>query len=102
MITINLSEEQARIMLAAFGWRDDNGIQATVKIPETVAREVFNQLEHAFVPAGSDQAETAAWFGENGYRDQQVEDWKRKNESMESAFADYVQSVANHVSEKYK
>ena len=83
MITINLSEQQARIMLAAFGWRDDDGIQATVKIPETVAREVFNQLEHAFVPVGTDQAETAAWFGENGYRDQQVENWKRKNETVE-------------------
>ncbi|UGO55914.1 hypothetical protein JLBYU41_28 [Escherichia phage JLBYU41] len=85
MITINLSEQQARIMLAAFGWRDDDGIQATVKIPDTVAREVFNQLEHAFVPVGTDQAETAAWFGENGYRDQQVENWKRKNETAEEA-----------------
>lgn len=85
MITINLSEEQARIMLAAFGWRDDDGIQATVKIPETVAREVFSQLEHAFEPPGTEQAETAAWFGENGYRDQQIEDWKRKNETAEDA-----------------
>jgi hypothetical protein len=85
MITINLSEEQARIMLAAFGWRDDDGIQATVKITETVAREVFNQLEHAFVPVGTDQAGTAAWFGENGYRDQQVENWKRINETAEES-----------------
>lgn len=85
MITINLSEEQARIMLAAFGWRDDDGIQATVKIPETVASEVFSQLERAFVPVGTDQAETATWFGENGYRDQQIEDWKRKNEALENA-----------------
>lgn len=83
MITINLSEQQARIMLAAFGWRDDDGIQATVKIPEPVAREVFSQLEHAFDPAGTEQAETAAWFGENGYRDQQIEEWKRKNETAE-------------------
>lgn len=85
MITINLSEEQARIMLAAFGWRDDDGIQATVKIPEPVAREVFLQIEHAFVPVGTEQAETAAWFGENGYREQQIEDWKRKNETYEEA-----------------
>ena len=85
MITINLSEQQARIMLSAFGWRDDDGIQATVKIPEKVAREVFNQLEHAFVPVGTDQAEKAAWFGENGYRDQQVENWKRINETMEES-----------------
>jgi hypothetical protein len=85
MITINLSEQQARIMLAAFGWRDDDGIQATVKIPEPVAREVFSQLEHAFDPAGTEQAETAAWLGENGYRDQQVENWKRINETMEES-----------------
>ncbi len=85
MITINLSEQQARIMLAAFGWRDDDGIQATVKIPEPVAREVFSQIEHAFDPVGTEQAETAAWFGENGYRDQQVENWKRINETMEES-----------------
>lgn len=102
MITINLSEEQARIMLAAFGWRENVGLQATVKIYEPVACEVFKQLEHAFEPSGTEQAETAAWFGENGYRDQQIEDWKRKNESMESAFANYAQSVAKQVTEKYK
>lgn len=85
MITINLSEQQARIMLAAFGWRDNDGIQATVKIYEPVAREVFRQLENAFDPAGTEQAETAAWLGENGYRDQQIEDWKRKSETAEDA-----------------
>lgn len=85
MITINLSEQQARIMLSAFGWRDSDGLQATVKIYEPVAREVFSQLEHAFDPAGTEQAETAAWFGENGYRDQQVENWKRINETMEES-----------------
>lgn len=102
MITVNLSEEQARIMLAAFGWRDSNGFQSAIKLDEQVACEVFRQLEHAFDPAGTEQAETAAWFGENGYRDKQIEDWKRKNESMESAFANYAQSVANQVAEKYK
>ena len=85
MITINLSEQQALIMLSAFGWRDNDGLQATVKIYEPVAREVFSQLEHAFNPAGTEQAETAAWFGENGYRDQQVENWKRINETMEES-----------------
>lgn len=85
MITINLSEQQARIMLSAFGWRDNDGLQATVKIYEPVAREVFSQLEHAFDPAGTEQAETAAWFGESGYRDQQVENWKRINETMEES-----------------
>lgn len=85
MITINLSEQQARIMLSAFGWRDNDGLQATVKIYEPVAREVFSQLEHAFDPAGTEQAETAAWLGENGYRDQQVENWKRINETMEES-----------------
>lgn len=85
MITINLSEQQARIMLSAFGWRDNDGLQATVKIYEPVAREVFSQLEHAFDPAGTEQAETASWFGENGYRDQQVENWKRINETMEES-----------------
>ena len=85
MITINLSEQQARIMLSAFGWRDNDGLQATVKIYEPVAREVFSQLEHAFDPTGTEQAETAAWFGENGYRDQQVENWKRINETMEES-----------------
>lgn len=54
MITINLSEQQARIMLSAFGWRDNDGLQATVKIYEPVAREVFSQLEHAFDPAGTE------------------------------------------------
>ena len=85
MITINLSEQHARIMLSALGWRDNDGLQATVKIYEPVAREVFSQLEHAFYPAGTEQAETAAWFGENGYRDQQVENWKRINETMEES-----------------
>lgn len=85
MITINLSEQQARIMLSAFGWRDNDGLQATVKIYEPVAREVFSQLEHAFDPAGTEQAETAAWLGDNGYRDQQVENWKRINETMEES-----------------
>ena len=82
MITINLSEEQARIMLAAFGWRDNSETQATVKIYESVAREVFRQLERAFDPAGTEQSETSAWLGENGYRDKQIEDWKRKNETL--------------------
>jgi hypothetical protein len=79
MIQINLSEEQARLMLDAFGWRDGLGEKSKIRLNEEVAAEVFRQLEHAFDPAGTEQAETAAWFGENGYHARQIEEWKRNN-----------------------
>lgn len=85
MIQINLSKEQARLMLAGFGWREGAGFESTIKLSENVAAEVFRQLEHAFDPAGTEQAETAAWFGENGYHARQVEEWKRNNETAEDA-----------------
>lgn len=86
MITINLSREQARLMLAGFGWREGMGACSTIRLSENVAAEVFRQLEHAFEPAGHTQAETAAWFGENGRSARLVEEWKRKHETAEEAF----------------
>lgn len=87
MITINLSREQARLMLAGFGWREGMGYQSTIKLSENVAAEVFRQLERAFEPSGHSQAETAAWFGEQGRSARLVEEWKRKNETAEGTFA---------------
>lgn len=90
MITINLSEQQARIMLAALGWRDDDGIRATVKIPETVAREVFNQLEQKFSPRPTDAAENAKWLAENGYTALKVHNWKRKRKKTADRVSGFV------------
>lgn len=92
MITINLSKQQAyQVMsyISGFYMRGAMG-------------EVADQICRQLAPVPTLAAETAAWRHEAGYIQKAIEDWKRKNESMESAFADYVQSVANHVSEKYK
>lgn len=75
MITINLSDEQARKLLAATGWNDP--------IPNDVAREIFIQLENKLTPPGNEQAAIAAWRAENGYTAEVIENWKRKHETME-------------------
>lgn len=102
MIQINLSEEQARLMLAGFGWREGMGYESKIRLSETVAAEVFRQLERHFEPVGTEQAEFAVWRHEHGYTAGAIEEWKRKNETAESAFANYVDSVSNKVMEKYK
>ncbi|QPD96305.1 hypothetical protein [Enterobacter phage N5822] len=45
---------------------------------------MFTQLEQKLMPAGTEQANLAAWRAEAGYTAKAVEDWKRKNELMES------------------
>lgn len=48
MITINLSDEQGRELLNAFGWRwsDDSLAVDNVSVKADVAAEVFRQLEN--------------------------------------------------------
>lgn len=75
MITINLSEEQARELLKATGWGDT--------LPRHVEQEIFRQLENKLTPPASEQAEIAAWRAENGHTASVIENWKRKNEAME-------------------
>lgn len=104
MIQINLSEKQAKSLLKSLGWRwcDDSSIHDNVTIESDVSKEIFSQLEHALYPAPTCAAELATFKHHSGQRERSVEDWNRKNESMESAFVSYVKSVAKHVAEKYK
>ena len=74
MITINLSEKQARELLDATGWER--------MMPKEVQTEIFRQLEHKLIPNSSNSAEIAVFMHEAGYRAKAVEDWKRKNEVM--------------------
>lgn len=87
MITINLSEEQAksllRGMLRGMGWRMGSGRKVVVNIKEEVARELFAQLEHKLMPASTSAAELAVWRHENGLNEMDIEKWKRKNEVMQ-------------------
>lgn len=46
MIQINLSDEQAKRLLSAVGWRVAGGGMACVMVSEEVAKEVFTQLEN--------------------------------------------------------
>ena len=46
MIHINLSDEQAKRLLIAVGWRVTGGGMACVMVSEEVAKEVFTQLEN--------------------------------------------------------
>lgn len=46
MIQINLSDEQAKLLLSALGWRVSGGNLACVMVSEEVAKEVFTQLEN--------------------------------------------------------
>lgn len=79
MITIKLSEEQAKSLLRSLGWRMGSGSEAVVNIKEEVARELFAQLEHKLMPASTSAAELAVWRHENGLNEMDVEKWKRKN-----------------------
>lgn len=85
MITINLSDEQARKLLESLGWRIDIGNISACHIDADVVKEMFMQLEQKMMPAGTEQANLAAWRAEVGYTAKAVEDWKRKNELMESS-----------------
>ena len=46
MIQINLSDEQAKRLLSAFGWRISGGGVACLMLSEDIAKEVFTQLEN--------------------------------------------------------
>lgn len=46
MIQINLSDEQAKRLLSAFGWRISSGGVAGLALSEEIAKEVFTQLEN--------------------------------------------------------
>ena len=78
MITINLSEEQAKKLLHAVGSRALCGSTDEMMIDHEVAREIFTQLEQKFSPRPTDAAETAKWLAENGYTALKVHNWKRK------------------------
>ncbi|ANA49687.1 hypothetical protein [Salmonella phage phSE-5] len=84
MITINLSEEQAKSLLYSLGWRwcDDPKYHDNVTIESNVASELFTQLEHKLMPASTSAAELAVWRHENGLNEMDVEKWKRKNEVL--------------------
>lgn len=75
MITINLSEKQARELLNAVGWLEP--------IPPKIETELFIQLEQQLTPRSTGAAEWAVWRHENGYTEAAVEAWKRKNETAE-------------------
>lgn len=102
MITINLSEEQAKSLLNSLGWRwcDDPENHDNVTIESGVAQELFTQLEHKLMPASTSAAELAVWRHEQGLNEMDVEKWRLKNESLGSAFSSYIDSVANQVMEK--
>lgn len=85
MIQINLSEEQAKELLRAFGWRSVHGSQAIAGIREDVAKDIFIQLENKFMPTGFNKAEFAKWKGENGINDSIIEKWRRDNETAEES-----------------
>lgn len=82
MITINLSEEQAKSLLSSLGWRYGSGEYDRLVVKSDVAKEVFIQLEHKLMPASTSAAELAVWRHENGLNEMDVEKWKRKNEVM--------------------
>ncbi|VUF55249.1 Phage protein [Escherichia phage Stevie_ev116] len=84
MITINLSEEQAKSLLDSFGWRwcDDPKYHDNVTIESNVASELFTQLEQQLMPRSTSAAELAVWRHENGLNEMDVEKWKRKNEVL--------------------
>ena len=73
MISINLSDKQARELLAATGWGNP--------LPHEVEREIFLQLEQKLMPVSNEQAAIAAWRCENGYTAETIEKWKRINEA---------------------
>lgn len=100
MIAINLSEEQAKSLLNSLGWRYGSGEYERLDVKSDVAKEVFIQLEQQLMPASTSAAELAVWRHEQGLNEMDIEKWKRKNESLGSAFSSYIDSVANQVMEK--
>lgn len=83
MITINLSDEQAKTLLECLGWRNSAETVDLMAIEKQVAREMFIQLENELSPRSTEAANLAAWRAEAGYTAKAVEDWKRKHETME-------------------
>lgn len=83
MITINLSDEQAKTLLECLGWRSIAETVDIMAIEKQVAREMFIQLENELSPRSTEAASLAAWRAEAGYTAKAVEDWKRKHETME-------------------
>lgn len=85
MITINLSDKQAKSLLNSLGWRwcDDPVNHDNVTIESSVAKELFTQLEHKLTPASTSAAELAVWRHEQGLNEMEIEKWKRKNEVMQ-------------------
>lgn len=87
MITINLSEKQAKELMHALGWREHHGRnESKAFLPEDAAAYMFSQLENQLYPAPTNAAEIAVWNDENGSTARKVEDWKRKNEPAEEVF----------------
>nr|DAU08355.1 MAG TPA: hypothetical protein [Caudoviricetes sp.] len=83
MITINLSDEQAKTLLECLGWRTLGDTIDLMAIEKQVAREMFIQLENEISPRSTEAASLAAWRHEAGYTEKTIEDWKRKHETME-------------------
>lgn len=80
MIQINLSEKQARELLACIG--------DSVRIVGAMA-EVVNQIDKQLMPRSTNLAEFAAWKSER-ITPNLVEAWKRKHEPAEVTFADEI------------
>lgn len=90
MITINLSEEQAKKLLHAVCSRALCGSTDEMMIDHEVARELFTQLEQKFSPRPTDAAETAKWLAENGYTALKVHNWKRKRKKTVDRVSGFV------------
>lgn len=86
MITINLSRDQADSLMRGLGWRDIKGTHCNVDLRESVAAEVFRQIEHKLMPCSTAPAELAVWRHEQGFIEIEIEKWKRKHETAEEAF----------------
>lgn len=103
MITINLSEKQAREIL------DTIGEQLNVK---GAAAELLNQIDKQLTPVSTNQAEFAVWKSER-ILPNIIKEWKRKHKkqvNVEELFTDelspskvakyqlrYIESVCNQV-----
>lgn len=103
MITINLSDEQAREIL------DTIGDQLHIK---GATAELLNQIERQLTPVSTNQAEFAAWKSER-ITPNIIKAWKRKHKkeiNVEDLFADelspskvaqyqlrYMESVCNQI-----
>lgn len=87
MITINLSEKQAKELMHALGWRELHGSnESKAFLPEDAAAYMFSQLENQLYPAPTNAAEIALWNDLNGYTARKIEKWKRQNETAEETF----------------